>query len=92
MFTERKTHGSRSGGRDGQKRRRVIRTRVMKIKIPEGEALDYKNLGFLQKFLTERGKIMSHRVTGIPAIQQRKIARAIKRARFLGLLSVGASR
>ena len=71
------------------KRRRIIRTRVIKIKIPKGEALEYKNINFLQKFITERGKIMSHRVTGIPVTKQRQITRAIKRARFLGLLPAG---
>lgn len=48
--------------------------------------IDYKNLGVLEKMISERGKILSRRVTGNCARHQRKICIAIKRARFLSLL------
>ena len=47
---------------------------------------DYKNPQLLGYFVTERGKIMPRRMTGLSAKQQRSLARAIKRARQLSLL------
>jgi len=55
----------------------------------KGEKIDYKNLSFLQRYLTDRGKILSRRFTGISAGEQRELTAAIKNARFLGLLPVG---
>lgn len=49
--------------------------------------IDYKNIELLSKYLTERGKIMASRLTGIPLKKQRKLTKAIKRARNLALLS-----
>lgn len=66
--------------------------RVAKFIIPKEIKIDYKDIPFLQKYLTDRGKILSRRITGISAKDQRQIAAAIKRARFLGLLSVGGYR
>jgi small subunit ribosomal protein S18 len=40
----------------------------------------------LQRFVTERGKIVPSRITAVSAKKQRELAQAIKRARFLGLL------
>ena len=48
--------------------------------------IDYKNLGFLKKYLTESGKISPRRVGGTSAKEQRKINKAIKIARHLALL------
>ena len=50
------------------------------------EDIDYKDVKLLSKFISENGKIMPSRITGISAKYQRKLAKAIKRARFLGLL------
>ena len=50
------------------------------------EAADYKDPSRLKKFLTERGKVLPRRMTGLSAKQQRQISLAIKRARHLGLL------
>lgn len=50
------------------------------------EDIDYKDVKLLSKYIAENGKIMPSRITGISAKYQRKLARAIKRARFLGLL------
>lgn len=63
--------------------------RSPKFQNLEVDNIDYKNLALLQKFLTDRGKMLSHRVTGVTAAQQRQLASAIKCARFLGLLPVG---
>ena len=48
--------------------------------------IDYKNLNILERMISERGKILSRRVTGNCAKHQRKICAAIKRARFLSLI------
>lgn len=48
--------------------------------------IDYKNPQLLKHFLTDRGKIVPARITGITARQQRQITQAIKRARMLALL------
>ncbi len=48
--------------------------------------IDYKNPQLLKAFLTDRGKIVPSRISGVNARQQRNITRAIKRARMLALL------
>jgi small subunit ribosomal protein S18 len=48
--------------------------------------IDYKDGKLLQRFVSERGKIVPSRITAVSARKQRELARAIKRARFLGLL------
>jgi small subunit ribosomal protein S18 len=48
---------------------------------------DYKDTGTLSKYLTEQGKILSSRLTGLSAKNQRKLSQAIKQARILGFLS-----
>jgi len=50
------------------------------------EAIDYKNPDLLKKFVTESGKILPRRVTGMPAHLHRKITRQIKRARSVLLM------
>ena len=49
-------------------------------------AIDYKNVKLLQRFTSERGKIVPSRITGTRSNYQRQLALAIKRARFLALL------
>ena len=49
-------------------------------------AIDYKDIKLLQRYLSERGKIVPSRITAVSAKKQRVLSRAIKRARFLGLL------
>jgi len=48
--------------------------------------IDYKDAELLRKFMTDRGKILPRRLTGANAEQQRKIKRAIRRARVMGLV------
>jgi small subunit ribosomal protein S18 len=48
--------------------------------------IDYKDEKMLQRFLTERGKILPARLSGISARHQRQLGVAIKRARYLALL------
>ncbi|HKM11417.1 MAG: 30S ribosomal protein S18 [Bacilli bacterium] len=48
--------------------------------------IDYKDVELLKKYITPNGKITPRRVTGTSAKYQRQLARAIKNARFMGLL------
>jgi small subunit ribosomal protein S18 len=50
------------------------------------EVIDYKDTRLLQRYISERGKIVPSRITAVSAKNQRELARAIKRARFLALL------
>ncbi|NET11346.1 MAG: 30S ribosomal protein S18 [Merismopedia sp. SIO2A8] len=50
------------------------------------EPIDYKDVDLLRKFITERGKILPRRITGLTAKQQRHLTVAVKRARQLALL------
>jgi small subunit ribosomal protein S18 len=49
-------------------------------------AIDYKDVKLLQRYISERGKIVPSRITAVSAKKQRELSRAIKRARFLALL------
>lgn len=49
-------------------------------------AIDYKDIGLLRKMITEKGKILPSRITGTCARHQRRLATAIKRARFIAML------
>ena len=53
--------------------------------------IDYKDTALLRKFISDRGKIRSRRVTGVTVQEQRKIARAIKVAREMALLPYAGS-
>lgn len=52
----------------------------------DAPVIDYKDVRLLQGFMSERGKIVPSRITAVSAKKQRELARAIKRARHLGLL------
>jgi small subunit ribosomal protein S18 len=53
---------------------------------PDAIQIDYKDVKLLQKFTTERGKIIPSRITAVSQKKQRELAQAIKRARFLALM------
>ena len=48
--------------------------------------IDWKDVDFLRQFVPERGKIMPRRISGISAKDQRRLAKAIKRARSMAML------
>lgn len=81
--------GAKGKGKDARPRR-VLRTPRIQIDLPE--FIDYKDVTLLKKFLTDRGKLMPRRFTGVSARNQRLVSVAIKRARFLGLLSSGSAK
>ena len=53
--------------------------------ISLNQKIDYKDIDLLTLFVTEQGKILTRRATGVTVQQQRKISKAIKRARVLSL-------
>lgn len=54
------------------------------------EQLDYKNPEFLRRFITDRGRIVPRRISGVSAYYQRRLARELKRARAVALLPYAA--
>lgn len=50
------------------------------------KCIDYKDVETLKRFITERGKILPRRITGVSAYFQRQLAGAVKTARYIGLL------
>ena len=50
------------------------------------QVIDYKDTKLLQRYISERGKIVPSRITAVCAKKQRELAKAIKRARFVALL------
>jgi small subunit ribosomal protein S18 len=59
--------------------------------ISLNQKIDYKDIDLLNLFVTEQGKILPRRATGVTVQQQRKLAKAIKRARILSLFPFVAS-
>jgi len=59
--------------------------------ISLNQKIDYKDIDLLRLFVTEQGKILPRRATGVTVQQQRKLAKAIKRARILSLFPFLAS-
>ena len=53
---------------------------------PNAPKIDYKDTKLLERFISERGKIVPSRITSVSAIKQRELAKAIKRARAIALL------
>ena len=53
---------------------------------PNAPKIDYKDVKLLQRYVSERGKIVPSRITAVSAKKQRELAKAIKRARYLALL------
>lgn len=62
------------------------RRKTCPFSAKEAPRIDYKDVRLLSGFLSERGKIMPSRITAVSAKKQRELARAIKRARHIGLL------
>jgi small subunit ribosomal protein S18 len=80
--------GGRSGGGAGGGGRRPFFRRRKSCPFSGDQApkIDYKDVKLLQRFVSERGKIVPSRITAVSTKKQRLLAQAIKRARFLGLL------
>ena len=58
----------------------------MLFRSKPGDPIDYKDTDLLKKFITERGKLLPRRMTGLTAKQQRDLTNSVKRARIVALL------
>ena len=54
---------------------------------PNSPKIDYKDLRLLTRYVSEKGKILPSRITNVSRIKQKELSKAIKRSRFLGLMS-----
>lgn len=66
--------------------RKPARRKVCNFCVEKSESIDYKDVAKLKKYLTESGKILPRRMTGVCARHQRELAVAIKRARQMALI------
>ena len=80
--------GERGGDRAAAAARRPFfrRRKSCPFSGPNAPKIDYKDVRLLQRFISERGKIVPSRITAVSTKKQRELAQAIKRARFLALL------
>ena len=63
-----------------------MKKRRQKMSNLDSKFINYKNIDLLKRYITETGKIVPGRVSGVTSSQQRKITRAIKVARYMALL------
>ena len=76
-------------GKFGEKKRSahvIVRKKFCRLCLDKATSVDYKDGKRLEAFITERGKILSGRITGTCAKHQRQLVKAIKRARHLAML------
>ena len=73
-------------GASGGRRPFIRRRKTCPFSGPNAPKIDYKDIKLLQRYVSERGKIVPSRITAVSAKKQRELSRAIKRARYLALL------
>jgi small subunit ribosomal protein S18 len=66
--------------------RNMRRKKISKLSADDVTGIDYKDLDLLGEYITETGKIVPSRITGVSAKFQRQLSTAIKHARFIALL------
>ncbi len=64
-----------------------IRNKFCPFSQPNSPQIDYKDTRLLTRYISEKGKIVPSRITGVSKKKQKELSRAIKRARFLSLMS-----
>jgi len=85
----RKTHPDKPAGRGGRSRGAAVEVRTPRPKPKIDftyDALDFKNVTLLRQFVTDQGRILPRKYTGLPAHYQRRLNRSIKRARQMLLM------
>jgi small subunit ribosomal protein S18 len=78
--------GGRGGRDDGARRPFFRRKKTCPFSGDNAPKIDYKDVKLLQRYISERGKIVPSRITAVSNKKQRILANAIKRARFMALL------
>lgn len=66
--------------------RRPPKRKVCSFCVEKAEGIDYKDITKLKRYISEKGKIVPRRTSGVCAIHQRELATSIKRARIMALL------
>jgi small subunit ribosomal protein S18 len=79
------------GGPGGGRRKFIARRKVCGFCVDKVRVADYKDIKRLQRYVSERGKILPRRRTGTCAKHQRGLTTAIKRARHMALLPFAAA-
>lgn len=81
-------YSGQSGGREGGNTRRPLfrRRKICPFSGDQAPKIDYKDVRLLQKFVSERGKIVPSRISAVSCKKQRVLSQAIKRSRFFSLL------
>ena len=79
-------HNDRRGSASNNNKHYFRRQKTCPFSEHGAPPIDYKDVRTLQKFISERGKMIPSRITAVSTKKQRELAIAIKRARFLGLL------
>jgi small subunit ribosomal protein S18 len=74
------------GAQGGTRRPFFRRRKTCPFSGANAPKIDYKDTKLLQRYISERGKIVPARISAVSTLKQRELAAAIKRARFLGLL------
>jgi small subunit ribosomal protein S18 len=74
------------GAQGGARRPFFRRRKTCPFSGDNAPKIDYKDTKLLQRYISERGKIVPARISAVSTLKQRELAAAIKRARFLGLL------
>ena len=69
-----------------KKFKKQSRKKVCSFCVDHAKNIDYKDVNKLRRYITEKGKILPRRQTGVCAKHQRELTTAIKRARFMALL------
>ena len=87
MSTDRQSSGGNSGGAGGTRRPFFRRRKTCPFSGSHAQKIDYKDVRMLSRYVSERGKIVPSRITAVSAKKQRELAKAIKRARNLALIS-----
>jgi len=85
----RKTHTEKRDSKGGRGRSTTTERRTPRPKPKIDftvDALDYKNVNLLRQFVTDQGRILPRKYTGLPAHYQRRLNRSIKRARQMLLM------
>ncbi len=79
-------NNAQDGDDKSKKMRRAPKRKVCAFCAEKATAIDYKDVTKLKRFVTEKGKIVPRRASGVCAPHQRDLQNAIKRARFIGFL------
>jgi len=78
--------GGGNGGGSGGRRPFFRRRKSCPFSSDKSPKIDYKDVRLLQRYISERGKIVPSRITSVSAKKQRELTKAIKRARLMALL------